>query len=592
MSATLGRGRLLILCRPRQRLYGRQWLSTSSSSSSVGEQLRVAVVGGGTAGLSTALHLAPLVEAGLVASPVDVYDAPPPQTLTSTDRSSSSSSRSSGSTGRNIGVGIWSTALDPFLGTGRQSHHMVYQEMTAAGRWVGDVGYRTPSGHWLMTSHLPTNEQEAAEMGMPALLFLREKDMMRSLQKAVHLEELRGMIRMHRDGRKTRVTGLYQQSSRPWSTQLVLNDGDLLSERDYHLIIAADGTHSIIRRDYGGRDLFRRIRLTGTSALPSPIELPPSSSTPSTQQAASWDEARRQEEVGLQDRKYTVFRGNANMPKEDGVAFQTWGVGRSMRFATVPMLYPGPNNGNHKREERQVWFITIDDDDISSEPDSSKRRQMLLETFRDWHDPICRTVEATPPEEILMERAIAHRHCTGPVLAFNKVVRQMNGVRPPNSGEGPCVVFVGDAYMTVDPILAQGFTVAMEGAYALRRSVEQSCIPYAQDSSLAFDPYLLRKSLRRRHEARMDRLVCLLRVTELVQALGQPTGGLGGLFNTKLLRPLLRLIPNVIKAPVFNSVLKYSLGLSPFASASAGKSDDDGPSSVSEGRARAKTTVR
>ena len=43
--------------------------------------------------------------------------------------------------------------------------------------------------------------------------------------------------------------------------------------------------------------------------------------------------------------------------------------------------------------------------------------------------------------------------------------------------------------MTIDPILAQGFTVAMEGAYALKHSVQNSCLVDDPDSKLAFDPY-------------------------------------------------------------------------------------------------------
>jgi 2-polyprenyl-6-methoxyphenol hydroxylase-like FAD-dependent oxidoreductase len=120
---------------------------------------------------------------------------------------------------------------------------------------------------------------------------------------------------------------------------------------------------------------------------------------------------------------------------------------------------------------------------------------------------------------------------------------------------------MGDAYMTVDPILAQGFTLAMEGASVMRRTVEQSCVPFEKEPTLAFDPYKLRTEFQERHDARTDRLVCLLRATELVQALGQPTGAAGA-FNTKVLRPIVRLLPNFIKAPIFDAVLKYSLGLS------------------------------
>lgn len=230
-----------------------------------------------------------------------------------------------------------------------------------------------------------------------------------------------------------------------------------------------------------------------------------------------------------------------------------------MRFATVPMFYPGPQQST---EQRQVWFITIDDDDIASEADPVRRRAVMLDAFRGFHDPVCRIVETTPAEDIIMERAIAHRHSMGPVLSFNSVVKSVRGKRPPSSGDGPCLLFLGDAYMTVDPILAQGFTVAMEGAHALVKSVQSACIPCKEDPALGFDPYKLRSELKRRHDARVARLICLLRATEMVQALGQPHGGtIGGTLNTKLLRPLTRLTPNLIKAPVFDAVLKYSLGM-------------------------------
>jgi len=111
----------------------------------------------------------------------------------------------------------------------------------------------------------------------------------------------------------------------------------------------------------------------------------------------------------------------------------------------------------------------------------------------------------------------------------------------------------------------------------LRTSIERACAnskPAEQQTDhLAFDPFLLRKELRLRQQVRMDRLICLLRATELVQALGQPSGNttLSGLFNTKVLRPLTKLTPNFIKAPIFDAVLKYSLGLGLFSSISGQK---------------------
>jgi 2-polyprenyl-6-methoxyphenol hydroxylase-like FAD-dependent oxidoreductase len=538
----------------------RLFASSSSYSFIKGEKLRVAVVGGGCAGLSSALHLAPLVEKGLIAGPIDVFDE-------------------GSAAARDIGVGIWSTALDPFRKSNRTSHELVYRSM-ASGTWLNQVGYRTPDGAWLMKSKLPANEAELDAGDMPALLFLRERDMLEALQKAAHWEEQRGTMQVHRNA--GRVQGLYEESSEPWSTNVLLgnkqttnaeSDGQkpTLSERDYHLIIAADGMNSVLRRTYGGHESETR-RLIGTAALPSPIDLPNSMSNIDYNSARGWDKSQHQEVVGLQDRRYTVYRGNSQATRKDlgqgEISFQTWGTGHSMRFATVPMLCPTISG----REERQVWFITIDSDEIANEADPVKRRDLLLKEFKDWHDPIRQTVLATPPEEILVERAIAHRHCMGPVLSFNtNVIRHLRGRRPPSSGEGPCIVFVGDAYMTVDPILAQGFTLAMEGAAALRKSVKQSCKVDNEarndpDPQLAFDPIQLRIELKQRQSHSMDRLICLLRATELVQALGQPSGNttMSGILNTKVLRPITRLLPNFIKAPIFDAVLKYSLGLGLF----------------------------
>jgi 2-polyprenyl-6-methoxyphenol hydroxylase-like FAD-dependent oxidoreductase len=530
-------------------------------------------VGGGAAGLSSALHLAPLVEMGMIASPIDVYSIPPSL--------------------REIGVGVWSTALDPFRASGRLSHQQLYRELTSHGSWLSDVGYRTPSGRWLMTSHLPSSDAERTQLrnSLPALLFLREKDLLTALLKAAHWEQHQGTVHIHQDAGKMRVVGLQEDSSLPWSSKLVLED-DVLTERDYHLVVAADGTHSLLRQRYGGHQDSANARiLTGTAKMMGPIlnvggmdnpsggGMTASLSSPNELPlvSSSWNQMQQQEAVGLQDRNYTVFRGNStlstaemrvvtpNAPNtaganENGVSFQTWGEGKNMRFATVPLRYPV--GIGHQREERQVWFITIDDDRIAEERDPERRRSLLLEAFQSWHDPIGRVVEATPPESILVERAVAHRHSMAPVLSLNRLLEKANGVRPPSSGEGPCLTFVGDANMTVDPILAQGFTVAMEGAFGLAEAVKGSCAPHPHDPSVAFHPYGLRQELQSRYEMSVDRILCLLRATELVQALGQPTGGtLSGFGNIHVLRPIVGLLPNVVKAPIFDAVLKYSLGV-------------------------------
>jgi 2-polyprenyl-6-methoxyphenol hydroxylase-like FAD-dependent oxidoreductase len=427
---------------------------------------------------------------------------------------------------------------------------------------------------------------------MPALLFLRERDLHTALLEAAHWEQHRGTVHVHCDSDKMRVVGLEENSSQPWSARLVL-ERDQMTSRDYHLIVAADGTHSLLRQRYGGHQDPNDARILtgtakmgsflGTTAGASPASLSPSSlSSPNDlpQMSSAWNQLQQEEAVGLQDRNYTVFRGNSPLSASEvgmsvpgssrgeggPVSFQTWGEGRNMRFATVPMSYPvgiHRQNQQQHREERQVWFITIDDDRIAAEADPLRRRTLLLEAFQNWHDPIRRIVEATPPESILMERAVAHRHSMAPVLNLNRVLEKTRGRRPPNSGEGPCLAFIGDANMTVDPILAQGFTVAVEGAHELARAVQSACVvPCPHDPTVAFHPQVLRRELQARYESSVERIICLLRATELVQALGQPAGGtISGFLHTMILRPLVWMLPNAIKAPIFDATLKYSLGV-------------------------------
>ena len=493
--------------------------------------MRIAICGGGVAGLTTALHLAELVERGLIAGPMDVYTGIPP------------------SPSRDIGVGLWSTALTPFQHSWRSSHQLIWDDLTHYGRWVGQVGYKTPSGAWLATSQLPTD----TENEMPALLFLREQDLIKALRKAVHLEELRGTIMVHQ-GRQARVQGIDEHFVPPFSAPLILHDNQI-TERDYHLIVAADGMNSILRQRYGGHRVLRR--LTGATALGSPFDAKEERYDGPADEA-SWEEQEQTQANAIEDRGYTVFRGNANMSVEQtgmqGISFQTWGEGNSMRFATVPLSYPDASG----RVEQQVWFITTSDTHITNENNPDIRKEKLLQAFSKWHNPILQLIQATPAKEILVERAMAHCHSVGPVPNLNRVLRQVYKTAPPSSGPGPAVVFIGDSFMTVDPILAQGFTMAMEGSAALAQSVEASILQF-QDVGLAFDPYALRKQLQQHHDNRIGRLLRLLQATDLVQALGQPKGGFIGSLSRYLVRPLMQIAPYFIKRPIFDATLKYSL---------------------------------
>jgi flavin-dependent dehydrogenase len=163
-----------------------------------------------------------------------------------------------------------------------------------------------------------------------------------------------------------------------------------------------------------------------------------------------------------------------------------------------------------------------------------------------------------------MERAVAHRHSQQPIIDFYGLINKVHHKSIPAVGHGPVIQFVGDAFLTVDPILAQGFTVGMEGAATIASAL-LSCLDVDTlnpESTLAFDPLLLRKEMMSRHDMRLHRVICLLRITELVQALGQPiTGTASGMISRDIVRPMMKLTPNFIKTPIFNAVLQYSLGL-------------------------------
>ncbi|KAL3920867.1 MAG: hypothetical protein SGILL_003044 [Bacillariaceae sp.] len=520
------------------------------------QRLRVAVVGGGAAGLSTALHLAPLVTKGLIAGPIDVYEGE--------ERPSN----------REIGVGLWSTALDSFRPQEKEdgtitetieSHELAYRDMIRRGTFVHQVGYRTPRGDWLAKSNLDGD-------GLPDLLFLREMDMLDALRKALHIEVNRGNVVVH-SGSHYKVDSVMEDAcTAPWSAPLMLlkdgpNKPPERTDRDYHLIVASDGMDSVLRKKYGGFNIQSRI-LTGMYAIDdssTDLSSIKARGASSASQRDEWAISNQEEAIGIQDRNYDVFRGNASVTREQveglEVSFQTWGEGRNMRFATVPMIYPG-KDGN--KEERHVWFITIDDDKMSSETDPVKRKEMLLDTFKDWHDPIYKLVEATPSDEILKERALAHRHSQQPVVDFYGLINKVHQKSIPAVGHGPVIQYAGDAFLTVDPILAQGFTVGIEGAASLAKALSSSLDEESKspDSGLAFDPFVLRKELVTRHDHRLHRLICLLRITELVQALGQPESGtFAGMISRDIIRPMMKITPTIIKTPIFNAVMQYSLGL-------------------------------
>ena len=68
-------------------------------------------------------------------------------------------------------------------------------------------------------------------------------------------------------------------------------------------------------------------------------------------------------------------------------------------------------------------------------------------------------IETTPAEDM----AVAHRFNANPVCDISAFTES-------RAGPGPTLVFICDNMMTNDPVLAQGFTIAMEIRATLARS--------------------------------------------------------------------------------------------------------------------------
>jgi hypothetical protein len=334
-----------------------------------------------------------------------------------------------------------------------------------------------------------------------------------------------------------------------------------------------------------------------------------------------WEHTKGQREATqVEDREYVVFRGNA--PKldsydEDGSgSFQTWGTSGSMRFAAVPFYHETEdleddenddnNSSGHysikgetfasKKKDEEVWFATISDpafmEVIKNDPAGATSKgillkQLLMKRFGSWHKPVQKLIETTPAEDIMYEVAIAHRHNASPVFDVARILEfemwqdkmraqeeeddgsgmasQPSEAVKEIDGRGPILVFIGDSFMTVDPVLAQGFTIAMESGASIARSVEQVLVQPPVDGATSstvsiYNSKLLREELRDRHYHRERRLLQLLRSTELVQRLAQPSG-IGSVFATWIVRPLVRLCPQSVKKGVFDYMIRYSLGL-------------------------------
>jgi len=525
------------------------------SSSHLGDfKLRIAVVGGGVGGLSTALHLAPLVDSNIVQGPIDIYESSNLISAASAHNSSHTNEHDEGhrskhdidsSVGREVGVGIWSTALTEFCKYqgSRPSHDHTMNELESNGVWLSDVGYRTPDGSWLARSKLAPFSSDRDDA---ALIFVKEKILLQTLREAVNMEKgdrsgnstaddnsgIVDNIQMLVGKEVKAVKQVFSLRDRLNLTttekcaagslgRLVFADGTE-SKSAYHLIIDACGTYSNLRKRYSAH-------------LPINANL-------------------AEIERDIEDRNYLVFRGNS--PLNIDVSFQTWGEGKCMRFATVPVPLSDGKVGN-------VWFATTSDSRLMKrDMTSEERKKILLDMFADWHEPVTDIIESTPQSDILMDPAKAHKFCAS---ALGEIIdeEEKNDVSLDDKNVPPLLCFIGDADMTVDPVLAQGFTIAMEDAAHVAGCVSRSFPTTTLPGNV--NPLLrLRQELIARHENKKTRLQSLLRATMVVQTLAQPpcTNMFGKLFKVEAPRFFAKYImPGFMKDVIFHWIMRYSLGL-------------------------------
>mmetsp|Transcript_5477 Transcript_5477/g.11482 ORF Transcript_5477/g.11482 Transcript_5477/m.11482 type:complete len:864 (-) Transcript_5477:32-2623(-) len=471
----------------------------------------------------------------------------------------------------------------------------------------------------------------------PALLFVREKDLLSCLRNAVRAEQSLGTIRYHA-GTEVRELDLdLDLADDPLDRHagrliLLPSDAAATVSPPYHLVVAADGLHSSLRSRYAGHHSHN----ASTTGMDSTRDHREDDGAMASSVEYRWEHTQGQREATqVDDRKYVVFRGNA--PKLDELhggddgsqSFQTWGEERSMRFAAVPFRHAcdadsdaererGPSFRWKRKDDEEVWFATLSDpllyDGGIDAMTAERRKRFLLDAFGSWHEPVKTLVASTPAEKIMYETAVAHRYCASPVVDVARILeferwrkRQErrdgdgdagaednndDGEEPTIRGLGPILVFVGDSCMTVDPVLAQGFTIAMEAGASLASSVEtvvaSSAAVMPSSSSEMANPHgdahnspphplthtahthtpsiqqqthKLKRELLRRHALRERRLIQLLRSTELVQIMAQPHGVMGGFLARWVVRPLMRYCPEVVKGGVFHWVIRYSLGL-------------------------------
>ena len=404
--------------------------------------------------------------------------------------------------GRNIGVGLWSNSLQNF---GKYCPDIV-RELVDVGRWVGPVSYRTISGDFLAESHLNDSMVISKLSGLleDNSSTYNEYGNMPGLL-FVNENELYSIL--HRDLEESTRSNLCSIVYGQDITEVEIESRKCFGNKEsdggvFDLIIVANGANSKLRK-------IGRIFDTKDGWKP-------------------------------RDRGYTVFRGNSLLDL-NARSFQTWGENNGMRFASCPLKHG------------HVWFATINNESILHDlNDTYETKAFLLDHFSTWHSPIQELIESTSDKTILFEKAVAHME------------RGVNVVIP----ETPHFHFVGDADICLDPLLSQGFSLAFEDASYLSRSMISHFIDRNNPSSLnRIDSGMLHSSicepLLEQFSVKQRRVDAVLHSTTFAQALAQPSGPMQ-VFLAKNVRFIMGKTPNMISKPVFNYIMKYSLGIQPF----------------------------
>lgn len=553
-------------------------------------KISVAIVGAGPAGLSAALHLAPLVSKGILQGPIHIYESTGPK-----DMELHYTTRGTGTIGREVGVGIWSTALWPFVKEQRKSHEILLNAINKVGTYVDRVGYRTPDGSWLAKSKLPikpilanTSTNQTTE---PGLVFLQEKELLKALHQAIQYEvNVEKSIILNPSKAVEQIVcddmpARNHNGRRRGGGRLVFHNG-CQSDEKFGLILSAGGTHSILRKRYS-RHMDHTYKLKfGINLSPNRADTTSKGGCKRVAPVATANSLMRDKTESLpltedmEERGYVVFRGNSRLPLADygGIAFQTWGTKHNLRFATVPCtMYD-----SEKPQEGQVWFFTTNDATLldkilkqenGDQTDNEGWKKHLEQYIRqqNWHDPVAKLIESTPADRMWMETAVAHRYSAAALGSgfehnYDNDLESDEPMFFHSQSDEPLMVYVGDADMTVDPVLAQGITIAMEDAANISNCLQDAhrnlfSATGAEHGFKVLQYETLRGLLKERHIQKGDRLLCLLRATELVHTLAQPSSWTG-VITTLILRPLMKYgAPDFVKRSAFDWMLKYSLGM-------------------------------